>query len=144
MVHDIINGNVGGFSEAAQFGYYDLIFNVVWKNGSNFYFTANNAALNPGGSYTNDIELWVSDGTSAGTMMVKDINPGNTSGSYPIDFKEINGTLFLLHLLLMRVVNFGDPMVQMEVLIWLKISYRVLLVVFLLLHNLFMIRIILM
>lgn len=94
MVHDIINGNVGGFSEAAQFGYYDLIFNVVWKNGSNFYFTANNAALNPGGSYTNDIELWVSDGTSAGTMMVKDINPGNTSGSYPIDFKEINGTLF--------------------------------------------------
>ncbi|MBL7913520.1 MAG: T9SS type A sorting domain-containing protein [Bacteroidia bacterium] len=94
MVHDIIGGNVGGFSEAGQFGYYDLNFNVVWKNGNNFYFTANSAALNPGGSYTNDIELWVSDGTSAGTMMLKDINPGNTSGSYPIDFKEINGTLF--------------------------------------------------
>lgn len=94
MVHDIISGNVGGFSEAGQFGYYDLAFNVVWQNGSNFYFTANSAALNPGGSYTNDIELWVSDGTSAGTMMVKDINPGNTSGSYPTNFKFINGTLF--------------------------------------------------
>lgn len=94
MVHDIIGGAIGGFSEAGQFGYSYHAFNVVWKNGNNFYFTANNAASNPGSSYTNDIELWVSDGTSAGTMMLKDIYPGNTYGSYPVDFTEINGILF--------------------------------------------------
>lgn len=92
MVKDIISGSVGGFSTSAQFGYYSYPFNVVWQNGGYFYFTANNNASGPGGS-TDDIELWKSDGTATGTVMVNDIYPG-IDGSYPQDFKDINGTLY--------------------------------------------------
>ena len=38
-------------------------------------------------------ELWKTDGTPAGTVMVKDINPGMVSSS-PSDFTVVNGTLF--------------------------------------------------
>ncbi len=90
IVKEIISGSVGGFSTSAQFGYNSWPFAVVWQSGNIFYFTANNYASAPGG-YINDIELWKSDGTDAGTMMVKDINPGQES-SYPQDFIDINGT----------------------------------------------------
>ena len=43
---------------------------------------------------TNGRELWKSDGTAAGTVLVKDIYPG-TSGSYPTRYlTNVNGTLF--------------------------------------------------
>jgi ELWxxDGT repeat protein len=42
---------------------------------------------------TNGIELWKSDGTAAGTVLVKDINPG-TPGSSPQFLTNVNGTLF--------------------------------------------------
>ncbi|MBL0341284.1 MAG: T9SS type A sorting domain-containing protein [Bacteroidetes bacterium] len=92
IVKEIISGNVGGFQTSGQFGYYTFPFSVVWQNGGTFYFTANNNASGPGGS-TDDIELWKSDGTSGGTVMVKDINPG-IDGSYPTDFTNMNGTLY--------------------------------------------------
>jgi ELWxxDGT repeat protein len=38
-------------------------------------------------------ELWKTDGTSEGTVMVKDINPGSASGS-PTEFYKANGILF--------------------------------------------------
>src|SRR5207244_2850184 len=38
-------------------------------------------------------ELWRSDGTAAGTMLVKDICPG-AAGSGPFAFTNVNGTLF--------------------------------------------------
>src|SRR5262249_48897227 len=38
-------------------------------------------------------ELWKSDGTEAGTVLVKDINPGSV-GSNPNDLTDVNGTLF--------------------------------------------------
>ncbi|TFH50104.1 MAG: choice-of-anchor D domain-containing protein, partial [Bacteroidia bacterium] len=38
-------------------------------------------------------ELWKSDGTNAGTVMVKDINPG-TAASKPSYLTDINGTLY--------------------------------------------------
>ncbi|MCB2205824.1 PKD domain-containing protein [bacterium] len=38
-------------------------------------------------------ELWMSDGTAAGTVMVKDINPGSGS-SWPCMFAELNGELY--------------------------------------------------
>jgi ELWxxDGT repeat protein len=38
-------------------------------------------------------ELWRSDGTSGGTHLVADINPGNFS-SYPYDLTNVNGTVF--------------------------------------------------
>ena len=38
-------------------------------------------------------ELWKSDGTAAGTVLVKDINPGS-AWSYPDNLTNVNGTLF--------------------------------------------------
>lgn len=49
------------------------------------YFSINNGS--------NGTELWSSDGTQAGTSMVKDINPGSASGE-PQNFWVLNNTLF--------------------------------------------------
>lgn len=53
-------------------------------NGT-LFFTANNASYG--------MELWKSDGTDAGTVMVKDINIGAT-GSAPQNLIVVNGVLF--------------------------------------------------
>ena len=52
------------------------------------YFTANDAE--------NGTELWVSDGTTDGTQLVKDINPGSSygGGSYPSHLTEFNNKLY--------------------------------------------------
>ena len=52
--------------------------------GSNVFFTANNAA--------NGRELWKSDGTAAGTGLVKDIRLGSI-GSNPARLTNVNGRL---------------------------------------------------
>ena len=49
------------------------------------FFLANNPA--------NGSELWKSDGTGAGTVLVKDIRPGFV-GSTPTVLTNVNGTLF--------------------------------------------------
>ena len=41
---------------------------------------------------THGLELWKSDGTAAGTVLVKDINPGGDSN--PCCFADVNGTLY--------------------------------------------------
>ncbi|MGK7893941.1 MAG: ELWxxDGT repeat protein [Xenococcus sp. (in: cyanobacteria)] len=43
----------------------------------------------------NGTELWKSDGTSEGTVLFNDINPGSGS-SFPRDLTYINDTLFFL------------------------------------------------
>jgi ELWxxDGT repeat protein len=43
---------------------------------------------------TNGLQPWVSDGTAAGTFMLKNINPTGVSGSYPCEFTEANGQVF--------------------------------------------------
>ncbi len=43
----------------------------------------------------NGTELWKSDGTPAGTTMVKDINPGSNPSS-PGALTNLNGTLFFV------------------------------------------------
>jgi ELWxxDGT repeat protein len=58
--------------------------NFVQKNGTVFF------AANEG---TNGFELWKTDGTNAGTVIVKDINNGATS-SQPSHFVNIAGTIF--------------------------------------------------
>src|SRR3954447_14515934 len=60
----------------------DVATNV---NGT-LYFTAND------GSHGR--ELWKSDGTSAGTVLVKDINPGSGSSGTSRELTNVNGTLF--------------------------------------------------
>ena len=42
----------------------------------------------------NGQELWTSDGTSAGTTLVKDINPGIAKSSYRGALTNVGGTLF--------------------------------------------------
>ena len=42
---------------------------------------------------TSGFELWKSDGTEAGTLRVKDINPG-AGGSSPFGFTVLNNTLY--------------------------------------------------
>ncbi len=44
---------------------------------------------------TNGTELWKSDGTSSGTVLVKDIDP-SAFGSYPGYLTNVNGTLFFV------------------------------------------------
>ncbi|MBO63172.1 MAG: hypothetical protein CMA94_00120 [Euryarchaeota archaeon] len=45
---------------------------------------------------TNGKELWKSDGTASGTVMVKDIHSGNTgsSASWPDYFTAVGSTLY--------------------------------------------------
>jgi ELWxxDGT repeat protein len=45
------------------------------------------------GSY-GDYELWKSDGTAAGTVLLSDINPQGGYGSYLANLTNVNGTLF--------------------------------------------------
>ncbi|RKI64672.1 HYR domain-containing protein [Corallococcus sp. AB049A] len=55
--------------------------------GGVLYFAANDG--------TSGLELWKTDGTSAGTVRVKDIWPG-AAGSDPIRFADVAGTLFFI------------------------------------------------
>ena len=59
-------------------------FNMVAK-GTDLYFTAS--------SLTMGNELWKSDGTAAGTVVVKDIYAG-TTGATPQNLTNVNGTLY--------------------------------------------------
>ncbi|MCE9563851.1 MAG: hypothetical protein K8U57_17555, partial [Planctomycetes bacterium] len=58
-------------------------------NGTLFFQATDDTAM---GSISGG-ELWKSDGTEAGTVIVKDIFPGST-GSYPNRFTAVNGTVF--------------------------------------------------
>ena len=53
--------------------------------GATVYFAANDGV--------HGFELWKSNGTAAGTVLVKDINPGS-KGSYPASLTNVNGSLF--------------------------------------------------
>lgn len=69
----------------AQLNYANGIGQLTWYNG-NIYFT----------TYYNNVygdELWKTNGTQAGTVLVKDINPG-AANSYPQNLTVVNGKLY--------------------------------------------------
>lgn len=62
----------------------------VW--GDKIYFYSSNPNV-----YGENMEVWVSDGTASGTVMFKDINPGEESGihvNYHRNFIEYNNKLY--------------------------------------------------
>jgi ELWxxDGT repeat protein len=63
-------------------GYYGFNLTAV---GSTLFFNANDGVNGP--------ELWKSDGTAAGTVLVKDIRPGSF-GSYSGNLTVVGNTLF--------------------------------------------------
>ena len=62
-------------------------------NDSNDMIVFNGVLVFSANDGINGYELWQSDGTSAGTTMVPNINPGAAS-SYAYYFTDVNGTLF--------------------------------------------------
>jgi ELWxxDGT repeat protein len=64
---------------------------------------------------TNGRELWISDGTSTGTVLVKDINQGaghafGTTNAPPPSFTNVNGTLFFWPMMGCTVLSCGNRM----------------------------------
>jgi ELWxxDGT repeat protein len=83
LVRDINLGSDYGFNDSS-------IYNLEVFNNK-VYFSANNGV--------NGRELWVSDGTTGGTQLIKNINPGRNSygaprSSNPYGFIELNNKLY--------------------------------------------------
>lgn len=76
MVKDINPGTGNGIDNSQQ---------IFFAHERLVYFSANNG--------TNGYELWKSDGTEAGTVMVADINPGAGS-STPDGFEKLNNFVY--------------------------------------------------
>ena len=74
MVKDINSGS--GYSYA----------NDLTAVGNTLYFRAYDG--------TNGFELWKSDGTASGTVMVKDIYSGSGSGTPDPEFTAVGNTLY--------------------------------------------------
>jgi ELWxxDGT repeat protein len=79
LVRDINPGMAGSFPPVAS--HMKVLTNV---NGS-LFFQADDG--------THGTELWASNGTAAGTSLVKDTNPGSSSG-YAYYLTNVNGTVF--------------------------------------------------
>jgi len=60
----------------------------------NLYFSAESKDIN--GNTSTSAELYKSDGTDAGTVLLKDINPTLYYGSYPTNFTVANNLLFFI------------------------------------------------
>jgi len=78
IVKDIFTGSSAGIG-------YSGVTNRPFPINGMVYFKANDG--------TTGEELWKSDGTAAGTVLVKDIRPGST-GSAPTPVANVNGNLY--------------------------------------------------
>ena len=79
LFRDINTGSGNGYFESG-FGQNNIRTRSLIAVGNTLFMAANDG--------TNGFELWKSDGTASGTMMVKDINTGSGDG---IDFDSITG-----------------------------------------------------
>ena len=77
LVKDINPGSKSAFSH--------LLTDSFVAVGDTLFFSANDGV--------HGVEIWKSDGTETGTVMVKDIRPGK-KGSSPAEFTHVNGILF--------------------------------------------------
>ena len=64
-----------------------------WQQYPSYLTAVGNTLYFEAGDGTNGNELWKSDGTASGTMMVKDIRSGGT-GSYPSRLTAVGNTLY--------------------------------------------------
>ncbi|RCJ42063.1 hypothetical protein A6770_35235 [Nostoc minutum NIES-26] len=85
LVKDINPGSGSSTNDYIPDSSFSSYSNELIDVGGTLYFTANDG--------TRGIELWRSDGTAEGTVLVQDINPGPGS-SAPSDLTLVNGTLF--------------------------------------------------
>jgi ELWxxDGT repeat protein/VCBS repeat-containing protein len=95
------DGVVGGVTEMVKdIGVYDVnsnpsgsgIFNGdLTVIGNTLYFAATDGIA----AGAHGMELWKTDGTTAGTVLVDDITPGN-SGSSPTELTNVGGTLYFI------------------------------------------------
>ncbi|MBK8294982.1 MAG: hypothetical protein IPK93_09510 [Solirubrobacterales bacterium] len=82
MVKNIAPGNNG------MFAFSSLPYNFVEMNGEVFFQAQSNPVVGR--------ELWKTDGTEAGTVLVKDINPAGFNSGGPGNLVNVNGTLFFV------------------------------------------------
>jgi ELWxxDGT repeat protein len=85
MVKDINPGSGSSCPTGQLWGVTFPKPNYATNVNGTVYFQATNG--------TSGLELWQSDGTAAGTVLVKDINPGS-GDSLPSNLTNINGTLY--------------------------------------------------
>ncbi len=87
------DGTIAGTVEVSDIrsGLYGSYPQQLTDIGGTLFFVARGTNLADGSS--SGYELWKTDGTQAGTVLVKDINSGG-SGSYPTHLTNVNGTLY--------------------------------------------------
>jgi ELWxxDGT repeat protein len=81
MVKDINPGSQSSMFSSSDTQPLTAIDNIL-------YFYANDGV--------NGRELWRSDGTDAGTFMIKDIYPGSSNSSFPRSFVKFNNTIYFI------------------------------------------------
>ncbi len=76
---------------------------------NNYLAVAGKQVFFIGGDFTNGYELWKSDGTTAGTKMVKDIFPGN-DGSSPYNLFVYKNEVYFGALTPLLLLVYGRAM----------------------------------
>jgi ELWxxDGT repeat protein len=87
LVKDIVPGNLGGLPYPNEWCELEAV-------GDHLFFVAGYFGLDSHGG-----EVWKTDGTESGTVLVKDINPGSGDACSPglgCNLTDVNGTLFFV------------------------------------------------